>query len=83
MNQYNKLFAFLDGKEYVLDGVHGTFEHTGTWPREQLYHNPSSRGKRTAKYQKIKRLLGDDHCTNLTASIDTYCQAARELGYED
>src|SRR6185369_10976587 len=79
----NTLFAYLDGREYTLDDVHGTFEHSGVWPREQLYHNPTAKGKRTKAYREKRRQLEDDWCSNLTEAIDRYCAIARELGYTE
>lgn len=84
----NPVFEFLNGKTYKLYGVSGTFEHKITesvYPTrrtvESLYHNPDAKGRRTTRYQETKRLLGDDHTTDLTSSIDTYCEIACELGY--
>jgi hypothetical protein len=77
----NTLYAFLNGREYVLDGVHGHFVHSGEWPYERLGHEPSKRGKRTKRYQETKRRLRDDWSTDLSDSIERQVDIAIELGY--
>ncbi len=85
----NPVFEFLNGKTYKLDGVSGTFRHKVSqarypYPRtvEDLYHDKDAAGRRTKRYQDIKRELGDDYSTCLTNSIDEYCEIAHELGYK-
>jgi hypothetical protein len=63
----NAVFAFLDGKTFTLDGVHGTFEHELRQVRypyarteERLHHRASAAGRRSKVYQDSKRQLGDD-----------------------
>ena len=86
----NTIFEFLNGREYVLNGVHGTFRHEIThaiYPyahtREALSHVPSKRGMRTNAYREIKRQLRDDWTTDLTDSLERYCTIAAELGCQE
>lgn len=81
----NDVFEFLDGKEYVLHGIHGHFKHD-VWvgrqrTSEYLRHIPSKRGMATKLYQDEKRKLGDDWSSDLTNGL-SYCDIAIELGYE-
>ena len=88
--RYNKIFAFLNGKFYILDGVQGSFKHLlymGRYPKpqvyEHLYHVPDDVGKLSPVYIKLREMLGDDHLSDLTTNIDCYCGIALELGYTD
>jgi len=83
------ILQFLDGKVYVLDGVSGVFRHRVSHARfpyehevEQLFHEPDAAGRRTETYQRIKRMLGDDHDTDMTNS-ERVVDIALELGYEE
>lgn len=87
-DKLDPMFAFMDGKEYTLHGVHGTFKHNAynaIYPyahvAETLIHEASAKGKRSATYQTRRDELGDDFVTDLTDSIDTLCEAAVKLGY--
>lgn len=80
------VFNFLDGKEYVLDGVDGYFK--ALWQplypdlmEHRLYHIPSKKGKEGESYIGKKEEYGDDWDTDLTGAIEEYCNIAIELGY--
>lgn len=88
--QYNRIFAFLNGRDYMLDGVMGKMQHMlymGRYPRpqvyEHLYHVANEVGKASPLYVAVKEALGDDHFTDLTANEDMYCAIALELGYTE
>lgn len=65
----------LDGREYVLDGIHGTIKvernpsalHGGLLLLK-VSHEPSAKGQRTAAYQELRHQMGDDWNTDLTNS---------------
>ena len=83
----NPVFAFLNGKAFTLDGVHGTFKHSCYVDRHgltvnRLDHNPSAAGKRSEAYRKVRQQLRDDWSTDLTDSIETYCKIATDLGFK-
>ena len=83
------VWDFLDGRAYTLDGVHGKFEvskREALYPYHHtaysLYHRPSTKGKKSATYRKIKRDLGDDWDSDLSDQIEKFCDIARKLGFE-
>jgi hypothetical protein len=82
----NPVYAFLDGKSYKLDGVHGHFQHQTYVDRfdllvQRLYHIPSPHGKRSKAYLAYKAELRDDWSSDLSDNIERYCAIALELGY--
>ena len=88
----DEIFEFLDGKEWTMDGVHGTLVYVhrqipetavfyGGWWEHTLEHRASEEGKRSEAYQKTRRSLRDDYTTDLTDAFDTYINIAVELGY--
>ena len=84
----DSVFTFLDGKSFTLDGVHGQFRHEVRWAvypyahaTERLYHEPSAKGRRSEAYQALRREYRDDWVTDLTDSIERYCEIATKLGY--
>jgi hypothetical protein len=92
--QANPVFAFLDGKQYVLDGMSGVFKHTfierpdlsvdgRRWFAESLDFMPDECGRQTEQYRETKQWLGDDWVVDMSDSIDQYCTIAQELGYEE
>ena len=82
------LFGFLDGKEWTLDGIHGHFQHETSEARypyrrivERLNHVPSAKGMQSKRYKAIRRKLGDDWTTDMTNSVESYCDVATALGF--
>lgn len=85
----NEIFEFLHNKLYTLDGISGVFKYTtykAIYPYEhmvhKLHHEADKEGMQTKKYRETKQKLGDDWSTDLTDSIEKYCDIALELGYE-
>ena len=84
-----RMFEFLNGKEAILDEVHGKFKHSflvTRYPiegetRHMLVHEATPSGKRSRKYQEHKGILGDDWITDLTDS-DMAMQFAISLGFK-
>lgn len=80
-----ELFGFLDGREYVLDGVHGRFAYEPGRPgrpwEDRLWHRPSARGRRSTAYLTIRRQLRDHWDSDLTEALERWCAIAHELGF--
>lgn len=84
----NAIFAFLDNVGYKLDGVEGFFKHEIREVRypsprtvETLTHRPSKAGKKSAAYEAVRNVLGDDYVSDLTDCIERYVSIAIDLGY--
>ncbi|NIU85253.1 MAG: hypothetical protein GWN31_15770, partial [Candidatus Thorarchaeota archaeon] len=82
---YNEVFEFLDGKKYTLDGIEGKFSYEllvglDCWVYDRLYHEPTEKGKQSKEYREKRRQYRDDWVTDLTDSIEEYCDIAYELG---
>jgi hypothetical protein len=88
--KYNKVFAFLNGKAFILDGVSGYFRHlyvVGKFPCvnvfERLFHVADEKGRQTNKYREVSFRLQDDYLSNITNAIEFYTEVARAMGYRD
>ena len=86
----NPVFEFLDGRSYTLNEISGQFRHETRraiypYPRtiEKLTFQPDEKGQATEEYRQTRRELKDDWTTDLTDAIDTYCDIAIELGFND
>jgi hypothetical protein len=86
----NPVWVYLDGREYILNGVHGHFRHTAhgalypyPYVVEKLEHEPSERGMRSKHYRETRARLGDDWSTDLSQAIEEYCEIAIQFGYDD
>ena len=82
MVAFMNLYAFLDGKRYVLDGIDGTFQVVGKWPYERFMHVKSPEGREAPEYVVTKVELHDDWDSDLSNSIERLCQIAFDLGWE-
>jgi len=84
----NDVFAFLDGRTFIHNGISGHLKHDlaiGIHPlraHERLLFYPDSIGRQTPEYLETKKKLGDDWVSDLTDDLETYCNYAMELGYE-
>jgi len=86
----NPVFQFLDAKPYTLNGISGHFKHevrVARYPyrrrEERLTFQPDATGQQSEEYRATRRELKDDWSTDLTDAIDTYCDIAIELGFND
>lgn len=84
------LYEFLEGRLYVLDGIEGRFEVTtvyATYPYPRTIHGmqhvPTAKGRKTEKYQEVKRELRDHWDTDLSDNIERVTEIAHELGYRE
>jgi hypothetical protein len=89
MDIRHAIFEFLNGKRYTLDGISGHFKYRtyeAIYPSRRtvhkLSHEADARGRRSERYQETKRKLQDDWSTDLTDSIERYCDIAHKLGFE-
>lgn len=86
----NRMFEWLNGRRCTLNGIAGRLKYEvshAIYPYahtvERLTHEPTPAGQRTETYMYHKRALGDDWVTDLTTSIETYCDIAHRLGYRE
>ena len=78
----SKLFDFLDGKEYVIDGVHGHFKHKSNVFSSHLVHQASEKGKKSAAYKQGKAQMGMDYETEITYRTALLLDISIKLGYK-
>lgn len=80
---------YLHGREHTIDGIHGHFMlvpgHKAKYPYEhmtkpRLHHEPSTIGRGSSSYRKIKKELGDHWSTDMTDS-ENLDSIAGEHGY--
>lgn len=59
----------IDGREYVLDGIHGVIKVDQSRAFEtRIWHEPSDEGRNTRAYRDMKRQLGDHWSSDLSQS---------------
>lgn len=70
----------IDGREYTLDGVHGTF-HIDRSIRfnTRIWHIASERGRQSEHYREVKAKLRDDWDSDMSHS-DRLVDIMGELG---
>ncbi len=87
MNTFTQQIGnFLDNRTYILDGVEGIIqylEYPVIYPyahiRQYIFHNPTEKGKQTAQYKQLSRILqNSQHFTDLTDS-DQLCDIVQSI----
>lgn len=80
---------FLENREYKLDGIDGYFEFVsriGYYPYThrviQIHHQANLTGQQSEAYRAIKRQLGDDWSTDMTANLERLVAILCELGFD-
>lgn len=78
--QWDEALDFIHGKEYTLDGVHGTLAvEDGRFGR-RVWHRASEIGRESPEYRAIRRKLGDHYSSDLTES-ERVGEIMLELGF--
>lgn len=61
---FDATLAAINGMSYTHDGIHGIIRVEQINGMTEISHHPSSRGRRTEAYKKVRRELGDDWSTS-------------------
>lgn len=73
----------IDGREYILDGIHGTIQVDLHPYNTRVMHEPSKLGKETEAYQATRRVLRDEWSTDLSQSERVVTIAYELLGLKE
>jgi hypothetical protein len=76
---YEAALDAINGRNYTLDGIHGTIRVDSWNGCVSIHHHPSKKGQGTEAYREMKRKLGDDWSTDLTNS-ERFGDVAHDLG---
>jgi hypothetical protein len=63
----DKAYEKIHGMNYKLNGVAGKLTVETIFGMTEVIHNPSTAGRRSEEYRKVRQILGDDYTTTVTA----------------